>query len=163
AFFFPAVYSFFPLVRRVPTAVVFHDAIAEQLPGLIFPRFQSRLLWNVKTWLARRQADRLLTVSESARAQIAVAFGLPPSEIQVLFEGPNAAFRPLDDRGGIPCVLERYGLPASVPLVLYVGGISPHKNLQGLLHALDRLRQTSLAPCHLALVGDHAQDSFHGC
>lgn len=162
-FFFPAVYSYFPLLRRVPTAVVFHDAIAEQHPGLIFPGVRSRWLWNLKTWLARRQADRLVTVSESARAQIAAAFGLPESDIHVVTEGPNAAFRPLDDADALRRVRAKYRLPVDQPLILYVGGISPHKNLQGLLHALDRLRQAGPVPWHAALVGDYAHDSFFGC
>jgi glycosyltransferase involved in cell wall biosynthesis len=58
-------------------------------------------------------------------------------------------------------VLEQYRLPAAGPLVLYVGGISPHKNLPGLLRAMVRLREKQ--PVHLAIVGDHAGDSFYGC
>jgi glycosyltransferase involved in cell wall biosynthesis len=47
-------------------------------------------------------------------------------------------------------------LPAKVPLILYVGGISPHKNLERLLRAAKQLRQ----PWHLVLVGDYSTDSF---
>ena len=59
-FLFPAVYSFFPIPRDIPTAVVFHDAIAERYPSLIFSGLKSRLLWNAKTRLALRQADQLV-------------------------------------------------------------------------------------------------------
>src|SRR5262249_52074454 len=73
-FFFPTRYSYYPLFHRGATVIAFHDATAEQHPELIFPGFRSRLFWKIKTWLALRQADRLVTVSESARSQIAAAF-----------------------------------------------------------------------------------------
>ena len=157
-FFFPAVYSFYPMLRRVPTVVTFHDAIAENHPGLIFPSRRSRLFWSAKSWLAMRQADRVMTVSQAAKAEIAAAFRCPPSRIHVVTEGPGEGFRPLDDPTAVRAVRERYRLPDR-PLVLYVGGISPHKNLQGLLRARAKMRQ----PCHVVLVGDHQGDAFHGC
>ncbi len=61
-FFFPAVYSFYPLLIRVPTLVTFHDAIPETHPDLIFPSWKSRFLWKFKTRLAIHQATRLLTI-----------------------------------------------------------------------------------------------------
>jgi glycosyltransferase involved in cell wall biosynthesis len=51
-------------------------------------------------------------------------------------------------------------MPAKTPIVLYVGGISPHKNLDGLLHAFARLEE---GRAHLAIVGDHSGDGFLGC
>lgn len=160
-FFFPAVYSFYPLVRRVRTVVTFHDAIAESHTRLVFPALRSRLFWGLKCRLALRQADRVLTVSESARARVAAAFGRPESAIAVVPEGPSGIFRPLPASKALGSVLERYRLPHALPLVLYVGGISPHKNLAGLLEAFARVvRET---PSHLALVGDTSGDSFFGC
>ena len=122
-FFFPAVYSFYPLLRRIPLVVAFHDAIAETHPNLIFPGWRARTLWGVKTWLARKQAERLMTVSASAKARLAATFGYPESRIHVVTEGPSDAFRPMEDREAIGRVLARYHLPAERPLILYVGGI----------------------------------------
>jgi glycosyltransferase involved in cell wall biosynthesis len=162
-FFFPAVYSFYPLLRKIPTAVTLHDAIAESHPDLIFPSLKSRLFWNLKVRLALHQADRILTVSESARSQIASVFHYPLSAIHVISEGPKALFRVRGDPGTVQGVLDQYDIPSGLPLILYVGGISPHKNLQGLLWALARVRRRSQAPWHLVLVGDHNNDSFYGC
>jgi glycosyltransferase involved in cell wall biosynthesis len=75
-------------------------------------------------------------------------------------EGAGPAFRHLDDPDTVRGVLERYHLPPAQPLVLYVGGISPHKNLDGLLDAFARLGESR---AHLAIVGDHSGDSFLGC
>src|SRR5213592_1422193 len=142
AFLFPSSYSFYPLFCKTPAVVVIHDAIAEQHPKLIFPGLKSRLLWNLKSWLALRRANRLVTVSEDARNQLAAVFRRPASGIEVISEGPDPSFRPFDVTEIGPAILEKYQLPAGVPLILYVGGISPHKNLQGLLHALARIERS---------------------
>jgi glycosyltransferase involved in cell wall biosynthesis len=163
-FFFPAVYTFYPLLQPVPAVVTFHDAIAEQHPSLIFPGRRARWMWNAKTWLARRQADRILTVSQSAKQQIMQAFGYPESRIRVIPEGPGEEFTLSPDSARIQETLRIHHLPSDRPLLLYVGGISPHKNLQGLLQALARMRdQAPDTHWHAALVGDYKGDSFLGC
>jgi glycosyltransferase involved in cell wall biosynthesis len=158
-FFFPTRYSFYPMTCRTPTVVGFHDATAEQHPELIFPGLRSRLFWSIKSWLALRQADQLVTVSHDARKQIATAFDYPADDIHVISEGPNPIFRELDDPALAAGVRERLGLPAELPLILYVGGISPHKNLDGLFRALVE----TPGPWHAVVVGDYENDSFWGC
>jgi len=158
--FFPAVYSYYPVPRRLPMVVTFHDAIAEEYPELIFSGWRSRMLWRLKTRLALAQADRLLTVSESARQQVARAFGLPAEDIAVTHEGPSADFRVLGEPAVVAAAYRRHRLPADKPLLVYVGGLSPHKNLDGLLRAFADLDTPST---HLALVGDYEGDAFFGC
>lgn len=162
-FLFPAVYSFFPIPRHIPTVVVFHDAIAERYPSLVFSGLSSRLLWNAKVWLALRQADTLVTVSDNARSEIARTFRLPEQQVLVVSEGPAPAFRPLEDDAAAATVVDRYHLPRDTPLVLYVGGISPHKNLDGLFRGLASMGQDSSKPWHAVLVGDYENDSFLRC
>ncbi|MFO0809724.1 MAG: glycosyltransferase family 1 protein [Gemmataceae bacterium] len=162
AFLFPAVYSYYPLLGRTPCLIVFHDAIAEQHPGLIFAGRRARLFWAWKTWLARRQASVLATVSQDARRQVAAAFGYPEEKIRVITEGPGDGIAPLDDSRRVADARRRYGLPADTPLILYVGGISPHKNLQGLARALAAMPPAA-GPWHLVLVGEYRSDSFLSC
>lgn len=159
-FFFPTRYSFFPLFGRTPTVVAFHDATAERHPDLIFSGRRSRLFWKMKTWAALKRAARLVTVSADARVQIAATFGLEESEISVITEGPDPVFRRMDRDPDVADVRARYGLPPDTALILYVGGISPHKNLQGLLHALKLIEQAPCGPWHAVLVGDYQKDSF---
>jgi len=162
-FFFPAVYSYYPVFGRIPTAVTFHDAIAESHPGLIFPSLKSRFLWSVKTRLALSRADAILTVSNTARHQIASAFNIAESKIHVALEGVAPSFRQINDKSSILDSLRRYGIPEKDPIILYVGGISPHKNLDGLLKALAILQKTSSIPWRLVLAGDYLDDGFYGC
>ncbi len=57
-FFFPSVYSYFPILNHCRVGVTIHDTIAELYPSLIFPNRKSRFFWNAKVWLARRQGRR---------------------------------------------------------------------------------------------------------
>lgn len=162
-FLFPTSFSYVPVFGRTPVVTVFHDATAEMHPALIFPRAVPRLLWSIKSQIARRQSRRIVTVSENARAQIARVFGMPAGEIDVVSEGADPIFQPngmaLDESAAVRA---RYGLPASGALLLYVGGLSPHKNIDGLLRAVAAL-PPSASPWHLAIVGDVANDTFLTC
>jgi len=163
AFLFPTRYSFYPLFGHTPTVVTFHDATSEKHPELLFPNSRARLFWRLKTRLALRCADRLVTVSNDARRQIATAFGLQEDRIAVVSEGPDAIFRPRIGDPAVDAVRARYGLPPGIPLILYVGGISPHKNLQALLRAAAIVAHKEAGSWHVVLVGDYESDSFLGC
>jgi glycosyltransferase involved in cell wall biosynthesis len=163
AFLFLTRYSYYPLFNRTPTVVTFHDATSETRPELLFPNRRAHLFWKLKTRLALRQADRLVTVSNDARRQIAAAFGLREDSIAVVSEGPDAIFRPMAGDPAVTAARERYGLPAATPLILYVGGISPHKNLQALLRAASIVQGEERGPWRVVLVGDYRGDSFLGC
>ena len=160
---FPTRYTFVPLPGRTPAVLTIHDATDVARPELLFATRRARLLWRVKTELAIRRADRIVTVSNDARRKIAAAFRLREDSIAVVSEGCNALFRPLPGDGRLAAVRDRLGLPSRSRIVLYVGGISPHKNLAALLRAAARVRQDEPEGWHLVLVGDYAGDSFLGC
>src|SRR4029434_1677652 len=130
---FPTRYTFVPLLSRTPAVLAIHDATDVKQPRLLFPSWRSRLLWRTKSYLAIRRADRIVTVSNDARRQIAAAFGLREASITVVSEGPDAGFLPDLDPAAVEAARDRYALPRKANLILYVGGISPHKNLDALL------------------------------
>lgn len=160
-FFFPAVYSWFPLARGLNSVVTLHDAIAEHYPNLIFPNPWRRILWSLKVHLACRQAGRILTVSESAKAEIMKYIKLDPIRIDVTSEAADSRFRPDNDVRSIAEAQKRVGLPPKGRYLIYVGGFAPHKNLTRMLDGFSRiLVKDSTADLHLALVGDPAGDGF---
>jgi glycosyltransferase involved in cell wall biosynthesis len=157
-FFFPAVYSFFPLPRRVPAVVCFHDTIAESFPDLVFPDRWSRWSWGAKVWLALRQATRVMTVSQSSRDSLVKRFAIPLEKVDLVTEGPGQIFRVQPDGRGLPALLERLGIPPGGRYLLHVGGLSPHKNLATLLRAMPQVLRAG--DVHLVLVGDDRADGF---
>jgi len=162
-FYFPAVYSYYPPPSRIPSVVTLHDAIAEQYPELIFPRLRSRWAWTLKVKWALAQARTVLTVSESARRQVVDAFGIDPGRIVVTGEGFSEEFRPIDEPEVLRQTRRQYGIPETVPVVLFVGGLSPHKNLDGLIRALAKIRDAGVTEWAMVIVGDTERESFHTC
>jgi glycosyltransferase involved in cell wall biosynthesis len=149
-FFFPSVYSYFPLLRRVPMLLGVHDTIADRNPRFSFASQRQERFWRWKVRLALAQARAVLTVSNYSRRSIAEHFGFPSSKIRVLYEGASPVFRrmaPPPERG-------RY--------ILYAGGISPNKNLDTLIRAYARMEARGDG-LKLVLVGDYKSDGFKSC
>jgi glycosyltransferase involved in cell wall biosynthesis len=160
--YFPAVYSWFPAPFRLPMVVTLHDAIAEHFPALIFPDFKSRTLWSLKMRLARWQANRIMTVSEAAKKEIVEYLHIKPEVIDVVSEAADPRFEPELNMTKRAEARQRAGLPEDVRLIVYVGGLAPHKNIPGLLKGLAMaIEQGGIDDVHLALVGDLAGDGFH--
>jgi glycosyltransferase involved in cell wall biosynthesis len=158
--FFPAVYSFFPVPSDIPALVTVHDVIAETHPDQIFASMRSRWLWNQKVRAALRASRRLATVSEDARRRIAQTFGRNHDGIAVVGEGVNERFQ----RQGASeqaAVRERFGIAADEAILLYVGGISPHKNLTALIRSLRRLADRGVTGWRLVMTGEVKLDSFY--
>lgn len=161
--FFPAVYSFFPVPRSLPCVVTFHDVIAETLPHLVFTTRRSRFFWNLKSRLALRVSRKVLTVSQASKRGLMEHFGLAEDRVRVVSEAPGEAFGSIGRREDSR-VLGRYGIEAGQRYLMYVGGISPHKNLDTLIEAFAVVAgEAGLQDVRLVLVGDYAGDSFRTC
>ncbi len=160
--FFPAVYSWFPPPRGPATVVTFHDAIAEHFPELVFPHWRQRLAWNAKTWAAKRTARRVLTVSQTAKAEIVEYLHIPATGIDVICEGVSGAYRPVADPAERARARAVNGLPATGRLLMYVGGFAPHKNLERLFDAFDMaLAEAGAEDLVLVMTGDPKGGGFH--
>lgn len=161
-FFFPAVYSYFPILNRTKIIVTIHDMIADHHPDSVFPDAKLKLFWKIKQRVALRQSDLILTVSEHSKAQILDYFGLPSSRVAAISEGPSHVFGPLPRDETRRHILQRCGIGEAQRFVLYVGGISPHKNLKTLIEAYKQLiEDPKFADVKLVLVGDYQGDAFH--
>ena len=160
--FFPAVYSWFPVPRRLLTLVTLHDAIPEHFPKIVFPDWKNRWFWNLKVKLAVWQSDRVLTVSQAAKKEITEYIGVHPSLIDVISEAPGPIFKKTDDPDSASPFREQINIPLNAKLIVYVGGMAPHKNIHRFLDGLSlALKHPELKDVHLLLVGDYAGAGFH--
>lgn len=157
AFYFPATYSWFPVVGT-PTVVTVHDATTERLPHLTFPTRAARWRWRVKQRLALRQACAVVTVSQASRREVIEFLGVPERRVHVIREAPDPEFRPLTAARRV-AVLASHGLVPDARYLLYVGGISPHKNLEVLLAAFEEVARDH-SDLRLLLAGDASDDPF---
>ena len=162
-FYFPADYTYFPVRTPARVVVTKHDMTDRRVPELLFPTVRSRLFWEAKIRLAMWRADLVFTVSETSRRDIMQAFRLGPGRVRVVSDAVDPSFTPAPAGVERDRVLARCGFSASDRLLLYVGGISPHKNLDTLVRAFARWVRTPDADprVRLALIGDYEADVFH--
>jgi glycosyltransferase involved in cell wall biosynthesis len=160
---FPTVYSYFPVAGRVPVAVSFLDTIAESLPSFVFQSWRNRLFWTLKGRAAARRADLVVTISEASKASVESFYKLGKKPIVIVpvgfdrsvFHARRSAEEEARERAAL-------GIGPQTQVVLAVGGLSPHKNLERLaLAAAELLRAKPDRDLQLVLVGaDRGEDVF---
>ena len=117
--------------------------------GAQLPLLKRVALGAFTRWSARR-ADRILTISESSKAQIVEHFEVAPGKVTVTLLSADARPRAHSARGG------------SEPYVVAFSSTSPNKNLPRLLRAFALARERHGLKRELVLVGHRpprAQDS----
>ncbi len=159
AIYFPSSYSFFPVWNAGRVVVTMHDTLALAHPEWVFPGGRGQLAWRLKEQAAALWADRIVTVSQAARRDLAAWFRLPSDRIHVVTEGPDAVFGPMRDPQVAQTVLAKYHLDSGSRFLLYVGGLSPHKNLERMIAAFSATG-ASQQGTRLVIVGDFS-DNFH--
>ncbi len=157
-----------PLLYRRPFVVTVHDLILLRFPTLRATTL-SPLLYRLK-FLAYRIVIRdavlssraVITISKYAKRDILDHYGISSEKISVTYEAarPFCFFMPADRSWRFFASLNLLSKEASggksslhdilKPYALYVGNAYPHKNLESLLTAFDRLRDVS---ARLVLVG----------
>ena len=151
-FFYPAVYSYYPLPARRPTVVCFHDTIPERFPDLIFPTRMNFRFWQAKCWVAKKLATRVMTVSETSAEDLSEILSIDRSRIDTITEGADPVFHPIDDPERLSACRARIGVAENAPLLVYVGGFNRHKNVIRLIEAMPAILETC-PDARLAIVG----------
>ncbi|HVF11316.1 MAG TPA: glycosyltransferase family 1 protein [Abditibacteriaceae bacterium] len=160
---FPTVYSYVPVFSRAKKVVMIHDVTAEKYPHLVLHSRAAHILWKIKVALGRWQADAIATVSEYSRRGIAEHFKIPPERIFVVGEASDPIFRVLDNPLPTPR-LDSLDITANGRSVIYVGGFSPHKNLEALVAVFAKLAsQMAFSNARLIMVGEYEREIFHSC
>jgi len=159
--FFPTIYSYVPVFSRAKKVVMVHDVIAETYPQLTLPNPLARLFWRAKVAVGRWQADAIATVSDFSRQGILRHFKLSPERVFVVGEASDPIFRVIDNPRPTPR-LDSLGITANGRSVVYVGGFSPHKNLEALATVFSKLvAQREFADVRLIMVGEYEKEVFH--
>jgi glycosyltransferase involved in cell wall biosynthesis len=158
-FFFPTVYSYFPIIRRIPYVVCIHDTTPERFPKLVFPTWKNRVLWKIKSFLARLHATRVMTISGASAKDLSDTLGIPQYKIDVVTEAPEPVFRIINDATILSAAKARYGIPDYSRLLVHIGGMNAHKNILRLLEAMPSVIG-NFPDTHLAIVGSLSRKGF---
>lgn len=160
---FPTVYSYVPVLSRAKKIVMIHDVIAETYPQLTLPSFTSRLFWRTKVALGRWQADAIVTVSNYSRRGILEHFKTSSDRVFVVGEASDPVFHRLSEPHPTDHLVN-LGINGEGRTVVYVGGFSPHKNLEALVSAFAKVvEHSSFSDVQLVMVGEYQKEVFHSC
>lgn len=124
-------YYEYPYAIPLPTVVTMHDLTPLVVPDEM-PSAAKRFVYRSLHQLAARRAARIITVSNSARADLISQLKIPADKIAVIPSAPfsTAAPAPLQS---IERVRQALDLPPKY--LVYLGINKPHKNLERLVNA----------------------------
>jgi alpha-1,3-rhamnosyl/mannosyltransferase len=118
-----------------PSVVTLYDAIPRLFLAEAAPR--ARLLFDLLTRLAIHSSQRVIAISESARADLAAAYRMPSARIAVTPLAADPRFRPRPPEA-IAAARAAYGLGERY--ILALASNKPHKNLPRLVEAFAQVR-----------------------
>lgn len=125
-----------PLTKRSKSLTYIHDACFAVYPQYVQPDNQKSLAKNVPRYI--KQTDFVITVSKSAKEEIAKYFKVKKDQILVVYNGADANLYKKYPEEEAKKVAKKYGL-GDKKYFLFVGNIEPRKNLEGLLKAVVKL------------------------
>ena len=135
AFLFPSLHTWFPGCGA-PTVVGLHDTITSDHGALVASRRRDGLLLRAQGAArgprCRAALHRLDRVSRRPRAS---ASGSRPSGFRSCPRRPTRSSASAPGRDTVRRARSRAGLAPDEPFFLYVGGISPHKDVETLVDA----------------------------
>jgi glycosyltransferase involved in cell wall biosynthesis len=138
-----------PPVLRARTVLTVHDLSFVRVPEYAHPSVHEYLVQGVPR--SARRADLILAVSVATQRDVVELLGVPEDRVQVIYEGVDARFRPVEDEQTLAAVRRRYGLER--PFILGLGTLEPRKNFTGLIEAFARLRERRHLEHELVIVG----------
>ncbi len=97
-----------------------------------------------------QKCQRIATVSEYSKNDIAKTYGIDPTKIDVVFNGSNAQYQPVSEQIKAQTKATYTG---SEDYFLFVGALHPRKNIAKLLVAFDQFKKQSGSSIKLVIVG----------
>lgn len=140
--------GYLSLTSDIPSLAVFHDLNFEHYPKDIPFAPRRHYLYFFPKFA--RKAKRIATVSEFSKHDIHSQYGINPSKIDVVYDGANESFGPLDESSKT-AVREKY--TGGNQYFVFIGSLHPRKNLSNLFRAYDLFREKNGYDVKLLIVG----------
>lgn len=141
---------FIPPFYKGKIVVTVHDICFKT-----FPQYFSRSdMFSFKLFELRiKKADRIIVVSNFIKDELMQKMGVDSQKIDVIYNGVNGTFRPIENKKAISKIESKYGIKSK--FILYVGRINLRKNLDSLIMAYGLIRRKMGAEYKLVIAGKH--------
>jgi glycosyltransferase involved in cell wall biosynthesis len=123
-----------PYLLPCPSIVTIFDLLGSHFPQTLSPR--GRRFYRIALRLAVWSSTAIVTMSQHAREDIVHLSGVPRGRVTVTVGAAMGHFKP-QSLDTVAAVQRRYDLPERY--ILYLGSSKPHKNLERLLRAWERI------------------------
>lgn len=150
--YFEPFFLSLPLFNRYKTVVTVHD-----LTPFVFPKefpsgLKGKIKWQIQKF-ALRNANQIITDSESSKRDIVKFTGISRDKISVVYLAASDIFKPKIDTSLLRRIRVKYKLPDK--FVLCVGDVTQNKNLPRLIDAVEKIN-VPLVMVGKALVDENA-------
>ncbi|MEE4256911.1 MAG: glycosyltransferase family 1 protein [Bacteroidales bacterium] len=155
--------AYLSLRTKVPSVPIFHDLNFEHYPEDL--PFLERKYYRCFFPKYARKAKTIVTVSEFSKKDIVNMYDVDPEKVNVVYNGVNEEFKPLDD--GVKEEV-RQKISGGCPYFIFVGALHPRKNLARLFSAFDYFKEQHVTEVKLVVVGNkkfwtkQIQQAFEG-
>lgn len=137
------------LKTKVKTLIAIHDLNFEHFPEYL--PWSARKYYRYFTPLFAKKADRIATVSEYSKQDIVTQYGIDPHKIDVVYNGANQLYKPVDDEQQRKT---REKLTGGKNYFVFIGALNPRKNLNNLFKAFDIFKKARGSDYKLVIVGE---------
>lgn len=137
-----------PIFYRGKMIVTIHD-LTHQIYTEFLPNKFAYFYARFMVWLALRKAEKVITVSENTKKDILKRYKVDPNKIEVIYNAAGEEFKKKEKKD-IEYLYEKYSIPKNEKIIMYVGNLKPHKNLERLLQAFSKMNNENIV---LILVG----------
>lgn len=141
-----------PRKKTCPWVVTIHDLIPYILPETVGPAYREIFCKEMPGII--EQADHIITVSNHSKKDLMERLQVDEKKISVIYEAPESTYKPVPKQVAAARVKNKYGIDG--PFILYLGGFSPRKNLQGLIEAFAEMNKDLPCPHQLVIFGRHS-------
>lgn len=140
--------GFMPLKCPVPAVITVHDVAHRRFPDQV----PSRILKYYNTYLPKylEHTGRVITVSNSSKKEICKWYDIHPDKVKVVYNGVSSRYKPLSNED---VAAQREQWSDGRPYLLFVGMIHPRKNIDNLIRAYDKFRETSSLDYPMLIAG----------
>jgi glycosyltransferase involved in cell wall biosynthesis len=128
-----------PILYHRPSIVTIHDLTLHFFPGKKMTSPLHRLAYGATIRASVYKAKKIIAVSRGTGKDLEKVLHIPLSKIQMIYEGINPDFKPLNNPARLQSTLTKYQIQK--PFLLYTGVWRSHKNIAGLLQAFAKLRK----------------------
>lgn len=138
-----------PIFYRGKMVVTIHD-----LTHLVYPEFlPNKLAYfyaKFMMWIAIKKASKIITVSENSKKDIMKHFKVNSEKIEVIYNAVGEEFVKKEKKE-LEKIYNKYAVPKDKKILMYVGNLKPHKNLERLLEAYSKIN--NIEDTRLLLIG----------